>query len=102
MAEHDRGVEFLRATVDGVIARRGRVLDAASGYPYYGNLYAGQVFFQLGGDIWRAWSAEVWPELCRRQKGDGHWESRFGNEYATAVALLILEIPRGYLPIFER
>ena len=102
MAEHDRGVEFLRTTLEGVIARRGAVLDAASGYPYYGNLYAGQVYFQLGGDLWRTWSQEVWPELLRRQKGDGHWESRFGDEYATAVALLILEIPRGYLPIFER
>ena len=78
------------------------VLDAASGYPYYGNLYAGQVYFQLGGELWEMWSREAWPELLRRQKAEGHWESRFGSEYATAVALLILEIPRGYLPIFER
>ena len=102
MSEHARGVQFLRSTLFATIGRKGGVLDAASGYPYYGNLYAGQVYFQLGGELWETWSQEAWPELLRRQKPDGSWESRFGGEYATAVALMILEIPRGYLPIFER
>jgi len=102
MAEHAKGVEFLRRTVAQTLARNRNPIDAASGYLYYGNLYAGQVYFQLGGELWEHWSREAWPELLRRQKADGSWESRFGSEYATAVALLILEIPRGYLPIFER
>jgi len=102
MEEHARGVEFLRKTIAETIAARRSVLDAASGYPFYGNLYAGQVCHQLGGEIWLEWSRDAWPELLARQKAGGHWESRFGNEYATAMALLILEIPRGYLPIFER
>jgi len=99
---HERGVGFLRRSMVQAIGQKRPVLDAASGYPYYGNLYAGQVYFQLGGELWEMWSREAWPELLRRQKAEGHWESRFGSEYATAVALLILEIPRGYLPIFER
>ena len=102
MEEHGRGVEFLRKSLIDARSRKRNVIDAASGYPYYGNLYAGQVYFQLGGEIWESWSLEAWPELIRRQKPEGLWESRFGSEYATAVALLILEIPRGYLPIFER
>jgi hypothetical protein len=102
MEEHGRGVAFLQRTIDQMIAGKRSVLDAASGYPYYGNLYAGQVFHQLGGEVWEEWSRDAWPELIRRQEGDGSWPSRFGSEYATAVAVLILEIPRGYLPIFER
>ncbi len=102
MEEHARGVEFLRQTMEQTLRRSRNVIDAASGYRYYGNLYAGQVYHQLGGDLWETWSRDVWPELIRLQQADGHWESRFGSEYATAVAILILEIPRGYLPIFER
>ena len=38
-----------------------------------------------------------------RPAGDGlRWESHFGPQYATAVAALILEVPLGYLPIFEK
>jgi hypothetical protein len=102
MEEHARGVEFLRKTIAETLAAGRSVIDAASGYPFYGNLYAGQVYHQLGGEIWEDWSREAWPDLLARQKAGGYWESRFGNEYATAVAILILEIPRGYLPIFER
>jgi hypothetical protein len=40
--------------------------------------------------------------LLATQAADGSWESRFGKGYATAVALLVLEVPLGYLPLFER
>ena len=105
MEEHAKGVAYLRRAIERSIHRKKQVLDIASGYPYYGNLYAGQVYFQLGGEIWETWSVRAWDELLDRQKIDGprgYWESRFGDAYATAVALLILEVPRGYLPIFER
>ena len=31
-----------------------------------------------------------------------YWKSRFGNSYATSIALLILQVPLRYLPIFQR
>lgn len=71
-------------------------------YSFYGNLYAAQTLHQEGGSLWPKWYSSVRAHLFSRQRVDGSWESRFGDEYATAVALLILEVPLGYLPIFQR
>lgn len=100
--EHARGLIFMQRSVERIRRLGKSVFHAASRYPWYGNLYAGQVYFQLGGDAWESWSRSTWPEVIALQKGDGNWESRFGSEYATAVAILVLTIPRGYLPIYER
>lgn len=97
--EHKRGVGFLLRT----LSRYGRTpLKASVNYPYYGNFYAGQVYHQLGGEVWRGWQPDATRELLAMQKSDGSWESKFGSEYATAMAILILEIPMAYLPIYER
>ncbi len=71
-------------------------------YPYYANLYAAQTLYQDGGDLWDAWYPAVSGYLRSKQRDDGSWESNYGNEYGTACAVLILEVPLGYLPIFQR
>ena len=38
----------------------------------------------------------------KKQKSNGSWEDSYGEEFATAVAVLILEIPVQYLPVFQR
>jgi hypothetical protein len=75
---------------------------AESEYDFYANLYAAQALYQEGGDSWAKWYPSVRQHLIEKQEPDGSWESRFGSEYATAVALLIFEVPLGYLPIFQR
>ncbi len=75
---------------------------ASEEYPYYSNFYAAQAFYRRGGDLWQNWLTDVRRHLLRTQNAEGAWESTFGREYATAVALLILEVPLGYLPLFER
>ncbi|MCA8961808.1 MAG: terpene cyclase/mutase family protein, partial [Planctomycetes bacterium] len=97
---HKRAVGFLR---DRVLRYRSNPLKAATKFPFYGNLYAAQVFFQLGGDDWQQWAGAAYPEVLAQQSPDGSWtESKYGTEYGTAMMVLILEIPLGYLPIFER
>ncbi len=73
-------------------------------HDFYANFYAAQALYQDGGDLWPDWYSKVRAHLLRKQvKTDGRWENRqFGDEYATAMALLILEVPLGYLPIFQR
>jgi hypothetical protein len=43
-------------------------------------------------------------QLLDMQRPDGSWPCRVGpgDEFATAVATLILQIPFQYLPIFQR
>lgn len=97
---HRRGVEFM----DSKVAFHSRnPLDASTQYTYYGNLYAAQVYFQLGGSRWDRWAEVAYPRLLGMQQDDGSWKhDQYGDPYATAMALLMLEIPFGYLPIFER
>jgi len=97
---HRKGVGYL---LDAVGRHPKNPLKAARRYPFYGNLYAAQVYFQLGGEAWKTWAAKAYPRLLADQRSNGGWDhAQYGTEYATSVALLMLEIPLGYLPIFER
>lgn len=78
-------------------------LAAAERYPFYGNFYAAQAFYQAGDRHWRAWYPLAFQRLIEAgEKNDGHWKSRYGDAYATAMAALMLEVPLGFLPIFQR
>jgi hypothetical protein len=36
------------------------------------------------------------------QFDDGHWEDGVGRTYATAMALIVLQMPCEQLPIFQK
>jgi hypothetical protein len=40
--------------------------------------------------------------LIARQGPDGPWTSAYGSEYATAMGLIVLQMPENQLPIFQR
>jgi hypothetical protein len=94
-----RGLSYLRKALEGVDAPG----KASSDFYYYGNFYAAQAMFQAGGPDWANFYPAIRRELLEKQK-DGGWESQrnFGEAYSTASALLILELPKRYLPIFTQ
>ena len=69
---------------------------------YYGHYYAIQAMYLAGGNYWKYWFPRIRDELVNNQGADGSWEDNVGKIYATAVAVLILQIPYRYLPIFQR
>jgi hypothetical protein len=69
---------------------------------FYGHYYAAQAFWIRGGDDWTKWYTSIRDELLSKQADQGYWTDSIGNEYGTAMALIILEIPNNYLPIFQR
>jgi prenyltransferase beta subunit len=72
-------------------------------YFYYGEYYAAQGVHLYGGSQWPAWYSFIGDELVRRQRQDGSWPTQ--NEdgvQATAMATLVLTIPNGYLPIYQK
>lgn len=73
-------------------------------YYFYAHYYAVQAMWHAGGDYWKKWYPAIRDELLQRQNGgDDHWRSSsICNEYGTAMALLILQLPNNYLPIFQR
>jgi len=75
------------------------------GYYWYGEYYAAQAMFH-SPDLadWEAYWKLARPAILGRQERDGLWTQGEGPgpAYATAMALIILQIPNNYLPIFQR
>ena len=71
---------------------------------WYGNYYACQAFFQSGGIDFERYFDRTARDLLDSQLPDGRWRNDVGpgDPFATAVACVILLIPRQYLPIFQR
>jgi hypothetical protein len=86
-------MQFLPAT--GAAAREN--------YYFYGQYYAAQAMWQAGGERFRRWYPAARDDLVARQRADGAWlDPVGGNECAAAMALLVLQLPNNYLPIFQR
>jgi hypothetical protein len=77
---------------------------------WYGHYYAAQAMHQyqfVSARSWREWDAMNRRHFLKLQHSNGAWTDEIGgfdqtkNAYATAMACLILSIPRGYLPIFQ-
>jgi len=73
-------------------------------FPYYQRLYLAQALWQLSDtSAFRRWFEGERERILRSQDDDGSWKgARFGSCYATAVNCLVLSLPDGILPIFQR
>jgi hypothetical protein len=72
-------------------------------YYEYGQYYAVQAMWLAGGQRWAAWYPAIRDELVARQRPDGSWPpADYGAEYATAMCLMVLQMPENQLPIFQR
>lgn len=90
------GLDYLKQSIpDGGVVRR-------ESYYFYGQYYAAQAMWQAGGEHWHRWYPAVRDELVARQQQNGSWIDPIGNEVATAMALVVLQMPNNCLPIFQR
>lgn len=100
--EIERGQAYLYrqlwAEPDG-IGRRGQVQ-----WPYYERLYVAQALWQSGDErLFERWWADVREGVLANQFEDGGWrDSTYGDTYATTMNCLVLAMPLGFLPIFQR
>ncbi|HEV3024901.1 MAG TPA: prenyltransferase/squalene oxidase repeat-containing protein [Pirellulales bacterium] len=69
---------------------------------FYGHYYAAQAMWHAGGQRWQSWYPAIRDELLARQRDDGAWMDSICQEYGTAMATIILQMPNNYLPIFQR
>lgn len=94
--EIERGLEYLMTQA---FPGRGNSRDS---HYFYGHYYAVQAMYHAGGDYWAKWYPAIRDELVNRARQDGYWTDSICPEYGTAMALIILQAPNGYLPIFQR
>ena len=77
----------------------------AEHYFWYGQYYTAQVMFHSPDTTdWERYWQQAAPVIAARQDRNGLWLSGEGPGpvYNTAMALIILQIPNNYLPIFQR
>jgi hypothetical protein len=93
----ESGLDYLvRTSFPGGLARR-------SPHYFYGQYYAVQAMYLAGGDWWAGWWPAVRQELLTMQQDDGLWDDRgVGPSYGTSMALIVLQMPKRYLPIFQK
>ncbi|MBL9078007.1 MAG: terpene cyclase/mutase family protein [Planctomycetes bacterium] len=96
----DPVLEFLQGEYAGVASPGYR----AHYYFWYGNYYAAQAFYQHGGSRCRSFFARLADDLLATQMRDGRWRNDTGpgDAFGTAVACILLQMPKQYLPIFQR
>jgi hypothetical protein len=89
------------AYVEQYLPGKGRNNEAVMGHYFYGHYYAVQSMFLAGGEHWKRWFPAIRAELLRSQTNGGTWNGDMTEEYATSMALIILQMPKRYLPVFS-
>jgi len=70
---------------------------------FYGHYYAVQAMWTAGGKYWQDWYPAIRDELLNRQHpATGHWQDTICQQYGTAMACIILQVPNNYLPILQK
>ena len=93
-----RGLEYLRTNAAG-----GGAGPQMQAHYFYGQYYTSQAMYLAGGTWWEQWWEKSRDELIKMQAEDGSWvDHQAGGSYATAMALIVLQMPNRYLPIFQR
>ena len=94
--EIEKGLEYLEQFLP-----RGSAFNRESHF-FYGHYYAVQAMWHAGGERWSKWYPAIRDSLIERQREDGSWMDSICQEYGTAMACLILQMPNNYMPIFQR
>jgi hypothetical protein len=98
--EIDSGLHYLMQFLPGKAVR-----SEEHQHYYYGHYYAAQAMWTAGGKFWSEWYPAIRDQLVNhgdRMLSGGWIDRRFSNEYATAMACIILQIPNNYLPILQK
>lgn len=92
------GISYLQATF-----REGNINARTEAHYWYGMYYTAQSMYLAGGDLWATWWPAARHEILARQRASGDWaDPGVGNAYGTAMALIVLQMPKRYLPIFQK
>jgi hypothetical protein len=90
------------AYCDRTISVQGDI-NRSWGHYFYSHLYYGQAKWQQGDREWAQYYRAMARKLEGSQAADGSWMGdQVGTSYGTAIALILLQLPYQYVPIFQR
>ena len=97
----ERGLRYLQQFIPN---RHFNHRELPKAHYYYGQYYAALAMWSAGGDYWRTWFPAIRDELLGRACASGGlWtDLHYGTAYATAMSLIVLQLPNNYLPILQK
>jgi len=72
------------------------------GHWHYTYLYYSQVVYRQGASEWEVFRNKLYNRIVSEQQNNGSWLGNIGPIYVTAINLIVLQLDRAYLPIFQR
>ena len=94
--------DALKKGLDYLMRNKRYINNQGVGHYWYGHYYAVQAIYLAGGKYWKEWFPAIRDELINQQHADGKWMSPHGEVYASSMALIIIQVPNRYLPIFQK
>jgi hypothetical protein len=96
--EIERGLKYL----DGFKPGGANSGGGMGSHYFYGHYYAVQTMFLAGGEHWKNWFPAIRAELLESQNDStGSWTGEVSDSFCTSMALIILQMPNRYLPVFS-
>lgn len=74
----------------------------AFGHWHYTYLYYSQVVYRQGDELWVPFRDRLYDRIVSEQRPEGNWEGQIDPVYVTACNLIILQLNRSFLPIYQR
>ncbi|MEM7393280.1 MAG: hypothetical protein AAF492_13130, partial [Verrucomicrobiota bacterium] len=75
----------------------------SGGHGYYTHLYGAQAFYIASDDHWDDYFPKARDHFMKQQSTDGSWTGDgIGKTYGTSIALIVLQLPFKFLPIYQR
>jgi hypothetical protein len=72
------------------------------GHWHYTYLYYSQVVYRQTKEEWRAFRDKLYSKIVNEQNPNGNWVGNIGPIYVTACNLIMLQLNKAYLPIYQR
>lgn len=72
------------------------------GHWHYTYLYYAQVVYREGGEDWIKFRDRLNAQIIGSQQSSGSWNGNIGPIYITSLNLTMMQLERGYLPIYQR
>ncbi|WP_437204473.1 prenyltransferase/squalene oxidase repeat-containing protein [Planctomicrobium sp. SH664] len=80
----------------------GGIKSNGFGHWHYLHFYYAQVMYR-DTELWEKYLRELRQVILSSQGADGSWaDNQIGNIYVTSMNLTILQLDKGYLPIYQR
>ncbi len=72
------------------------------GHWHYTYLYYSQVMYRQGEEEWAPFRDKLYDKIVGEQSADGSWQGNIGPIYVSSCNLIILQLDKAYLPIYQR